>query len=731
MPDGTWTEPHLLGDHLAGTAERAANFASVFSSRDWGKVVGLAHDTGKSTENWQKYLIRKSGYGEDDAHLEGKPRTVDHSSPGAKLAEEIFGKCAGRLLSYCIAGHHAGLPDWSTDTGGQSALNYRLNNTVTTGISEEFRISLANVKPGVPPWKFENHGLDLSLWIRMLFSCLVDADFLDTEEYMEPEKAEMRNGYLSMKDLLDRFNSYMLDKIAHAEKTSVNEIRQAVLSDCRNAAKKTPGIFSLTVPTGGGKTLSSLAFALEHAVLYKLDRVIYVIPYTSIIEQNAEVFRDAVGGDQVIEHHASLDEDDSTPKSRLAAENWDAPIMVTTSVQFFESLFAAKSSRCRKLHNIANSIVVLDEAQLVPVDYLAPIVQIMELLSRRYHVTFVIATATQPAFEARPDFKEFKGLTVGSVREIVSDVPSLYSKLKRVNVELPTDWENPRTLEDVKNDLVLEPQVLCVVSDRKSCRDLYRLMPSGTFHLSALMCGQHRSDTIERIKDKLANKEPVRVISTQLVEAGVDLDFPVVYRALAGIDSIAQAAGRCNREGKLGKGQVVVFLPPKKSPPGILRKAAETTQTMLKTGIKDPLDHTVFDKFFADLYWKANSLDRMGIVELLKPDQEECGIQFRTASEKFHIIDNKDQRTVLVPYGKGEELIALLKIKGPERSLLRKLQRYAVNIYAKDFAVMLEKGWLVETSPGIFALTSSAGYDLKTGLLVDEIPFDPDKFTLT
>ena len=337
----------------------------------------------------------------------------------------------------------------------------------------------------------------------------------------------------------------------------------------------------------------------------------------------------------------------------------------------------------------------------------------------------------QPAFEARPDFKEFKGLTVGSVREIVSDVPSLYSKLKRVNVEIPTDWENPRTLEDVKNDLVLEPQVLCVVSDRKSCRDLYRLMPSGTFHLSALMCGQHRSDTIERIKEKLANEEPVRVISTQLVEAGVDLDFPVVYRALAGIDSIAQAAGRCNREGKLEKGRVVVFLPAKKSPPGILRKAAETTQTILKTGIKDPLDHTVFDKFFADLYWKANSLDRMGIVELLKPDQEECGIQFRTASEKFHIIDNKDQRTVLVPYGKGEELIALLKIKGPERSLLRKLQRYAVNIYAKDFAVMLEKGWLVETSPGIFALTSSAGYDLKTGLLVDEIPFDPDKFTLT
>lgn len=737
LPDDSWDEPHTLDAHLAGTAEQTERFAKVFNSETWGKTLGFAHDTGKSTGTWQQYLIRKSGFDEEDAHLEGNPRTVDHSTPSAKLAEEFFGKCTGRLLAYCIAGHHTGLPDWFAEgQHGQSSLSYRLTHTGTKEIAQQVKSDVASVPPGSPPWKFDNKGLDLSLWIRMLFSCLVDADFLDTEAYMAEDKSENRGGYLPVKDLLLRFNTYMDDKIANADKTGVNEIRQSILSDCRKAAMNAPGIFSLTVPTGGGKTLSSLAFAFEHAEKHKMDRVIYVIPYTSIIEQNADVFRKALGDDQVVEHHASLDENDSTPKSRLAAENWDAPVIVTTSVQFFESLFAAKTSRCRKLHNIANSVVVLDEAQLIPVEYLSPIIQAIELLSRRYKVTFVISTATQPAFECRSDFKEFKGLPLGSVREIISDVPKLYRSLKRVNVETPVDWQKSLSWEEVAKELVAEPRVLCVVSDRKSCRELYNLMSisKGTYHLSALMCGQHRSDIIAEIKEKLANKteEPIRVISTQLVEAGVDLDFPVVYRALAGLDSIAQAAGRCNREGKLKKelGRAVVFIPPKKSPPGILRKAADTTETMLKTGIADPLDHANFEKFFGELYCKANSLDKMGIINLLKPDQEECGIQFRTAAEKFRIIDDTQQRTILVPYAKGEELIGMLKAKGPDRWLLRKLQRYSVNVYTKDFAVLLSKGWIAEITPNVFVLTSSVGYDTQTGLLVDEIPFDPDKFTL-
>ncbi|MDD5673736.1 MAG: CRISPR-associated helicase Cas3' [Chitinivibrionales bacterium] len=730
LENGAWAEPHYLDSHLAETANLVKKFSNIFGSGEWGKTLGFFHDTGKSTDEWQKYLIKKSGFGEDDAHLEGKARTIDHSTPSAKLAEELFGKGIGRLLVYCIAGHHAGLPDWYPDeAGGQSALSYRLNNATTNKIKPEFKANFSGLHPGNPPWKFDNqtNKLDLSLWIRMLFSCLVDADFLDTEKYMDTERTENRGGYLSMEELLVRFNSYMAEKAAGADKTKVNEIRQTVLTDCRKAAINNPGIFSLTVPTGGGKTLSSLAFALEHAVKHKQDRVIYVIPYTSIIEQNADVFRQALGDDQVVEHHSSLDEEDSTAKSRLSAENWDAPIVVTTSVQFFESLFAAKSSRCRKLHNIVNSIVVLDEAQLVPVEYLLPILQTIELLSRRYNVSFVISTATQPAFESR---EGFKGLTAGSVHEIISDVPKLYRELNRVKVTTPDDWENPKSWECLANELAAEPRVLCVVSDRKSCRDLYNLMPVGTYHLSALMCGQHRSDTISEIKQKLKTNEPVRVISTQLVEAGVDFDFPVVYRALAGLDSIAQAAGRCNREGKLEAGKTVVFISPKKAPPGILRKAADTTETMLKNSTEDPLNYKNFEKFFGDLYWKANSLDAKNIIGLLSKDIAQCEIQFRTAAEKFRIIDDTKQRTILVTYGKGKELIAQLKAIGPERWLLRKLQRHSVNIYTKDFAAMLDKGWIAEIVPNIFALTSEVGYDFKTGLLVNEIPFDPDKFTL-
>jgi len=725
--DGTWAEPHLLDDHALDVAKQSSIFAEFFGSGSWGYAAGIAHDAGKEPQKWQSYLSRKSGY-DEEAHLEGKPGKVEHSCHGAKLTEELLGKGIGRILSYCVAGHHAGLPDWYPDeAGGQSALSFRLQKTTTEDVSQELRAAIMKANPILPPWKFDNNGLDLSLWIRMLFSSLVDADFLDTEAYMGEGKAEQRGGYLLMDDLLKRFNSYMAGKIASADKTSVNALRHEVLTACRTAANLKPGHFSLTVPTGGGKTLSSLAFGLEHAVKHKLRRVIYVIPYTSIIEQNAEVFREAVGGDQVIEHHSNLDEDDSSSKARLSAENWDAPIIVTTSVQFFESLFAAKPRRCRKLHNIAGSVVILDEAQLVPTEYLAPILQTMNLLRKHYHVSFVFSTATQPAFESR---EGFNGLPKDSVREIISDVPYLYSNLKRVNVETPQDWTKATSWEELAAELLKEEQVLCVVSDRKSCRNLHKLMPMGTFHLSALMCGQHRSEIISEIKQKLREGLPVRVISTQLVEAGVDIDFPVVYRALAGLDSIAQAAGRCNREGKLTKGRVVVFIPPKKSPPGILRKASETTSNMLKAGLADPLDHPIFEKFFADLYWKVNSLDTHEILALLKPDPLECGIQFRTAAEKFRIIDDKAQKTILVRYGDGEKFIGILKSMGPERWLLRKLQRYSVNVYNRDFITLLSQGAIEQIIPNVFAVTTNMQYDKITGLIVDEMPDNPELFIL-
>jgi CRISPR-associated endonuclease/helicase Cas3 len=399
--DGNWAEPQWLRDHLLGTAEMAARFAAAFDSDSWGYAEGIGHDTGKGTEVWQRYLCTKSGY-DEEAHLENKPGKEEHSATSAKLIEEALGKGIGRILSYCIAGHHAGLADW---LGSQSSLAFRLQNTSSEGIPTEYREQVARYRPPQPPWKFDTAGLDMSLWIRMLFSCLVDADFLDTEAYMSPGEKSERSGYLPLPELLERFDAHMAGKAKEAldkADTPVNRARQQVLADCRSAAQLVPGLFSLTVPTGGGKTLSSMAFALEHALKYGKERVIYVIPYTSIIEQNADVFREAVGKDQVVEHHSNLDDDDSTPKARLAAENWDAPVIVTTSVQFFESLFAAKTSRCRKLHNIANSVVILDEAQLVPVEYLEPILAAMKLLCEHYKVSFVMCMATQLVLTCRP-----------------------------------------------------------------------------------------------------------------------------------------------------------------------------------------------------------------------------------------------------------------------------------------------------------------------------------------
>jgi CRISPR-associated endonuclease/helicase Cas3 len=587
--------------------------------------------------------------------------------------------------------------------------------------NEELRSSI----PG-----FAKKSESLPLWLRMVYSCLVDADYLDTERFFKPQTAAQRQGGASLAALLDLLDKH-LDDFPADPGTRVNQIRAEVLAACRAAAEHLPGIFSLTVPTGGGKTLSSMAFALKHAVRNDNRRIIYVIPYTSIIEQNAGVFREVFGQEEVLEHHSSLDPDETTERARLAAENWDAPIIVTTTVQFYESLFAASPGTCRKLHNIANSVVILDEAQLVPTEFLEPLLKTMQLLVEHYHVSFVICTATQPAFEKLKEFPAFPGLPEGSVREIIKDVDGLYKSLERVKIELPKDTI-PVEWQNLAGELSGLDQVLCIVSDRKSCRELYSLMPKGSYHLSALMCAEHRSNVIAKIKEALLRRETVRVISTQLVEAGVDIDFPVVYRAAAGLDSIAQAAGRCNREGRLGKpGRVIVFNAPRNAPAGILRKAAGIARTLWSGGLENPIAAGVFRSYFSKLYWQANTLNKRNIISLLKPDPPHWGIQFREAAGLFRIIDDKDQRSILVPYKDGEQLIKLLeKNRVPERNLLRKLQRYTINIYSNQFSELQRRGSLKEVLPdlGIFALNNTVEYKEETGLLITEMPNDPEDF---
>ncbi len=718
-----WAE-HSLRQHLECVAERAALFSAWFSGGEWATLAGKRHDLGKFSAEFQSRIRSASGY---EAHIEGASGRVDHSTAGAIHAVETLG-LPGRILAYLIAGHHAGLPDWEKleqGTGGSLRERLQRKDLLEKALAADIPPQLLQAE--LPPLRIPGGKGGFALWVRLLFSCLVDADFLDTEAFMDEGRAEVRGDFPALDALRRRFDRHMDTLMQGAPDTPVNRLRADILCQCRERAADAPGFFSLTVPTGGGKTLSGMAFALDHAIAYGKRRVIHVIPYTSIIEQTADVFR-GIFGEVVIEHHSSLDPDRETPQSRLAAENWDAPVIVTTSVQFFESLFAARTSRCRKLHNLVDSVVVLDEAQLLPPAFLQPILDVLNLLVEYYGVTVVLSTATQPALETRRDsFGKTRLRGLENVREIIDDPDALYAALERVQVRLPTDLNVGQDWPGIAGEIARHDSVLAIVNTRRQARELHALLPPDTIHLSALMCGQHRSDVIARIKERLASGEPVRVVSTQLVEAGVDLDFPVVYRALAGLDSIAQAAGRCNREGRMERGEVVVFVPPEPPPPGVMRRAAAKAVSVLAGNGEDPLARRNFSTFFR-LFYDDTELDDKGIHRLLTPG-DGLEVQFRTAAKRFRIIDDTGQ-AVLVRYLGDEDdreidvLLNILRSEGPSRWLMRKLQRYSVNVSDWHFRQLQEDSQIEEIHPGIWAqMAGTALYDPVLGLaLTTDMP---------
>lgn len=693
------TQWQRLEDHLRSVAGKAAEFAGPFDSANWAWNAGWLHDVGKADSAFQGYLRRENGL--DDAEYDsGK---VNHSSAGAALAEARLGACVGRIHAYIAAGHHAGLPDWYASETGNAALSKRLEE----GRSNLSRIQnyvggvVAQLRDAPRPPAFVEQA-DFHLWVRLLYSCLVDADFLDTEGFMQPEQTGLRVGFERLADLKPVFDRFMERKAARAANTTVNTIRQEVLAACRASAQRSQGIYSLTVPTGGGKTLSGMAFAMDHAIKHGKAHIIYVIPYTSIIEQTAQTLRDIFGSGNVVEHHSNLAPERETERSRLAAENWDAPIIVTTNVQFFESLYAAKSSRCRKLHNIVNSVVILDEAQMLPPELLTPCVDVMNRLVRNYGVTLVLSTATQPALPK-----------LDTPTEIIPPGMNLYDRLKRTEFNLPdlttrTEWDA------IAKRLEQHEQVLCVVNTRRDCYDLFKLMPAGTIHLSALMCGQHRSEVIDDIKRRLKEDRPARVISTQLVESGVDIDFPVVYRALAGLDSIAQAAGRCNREGRLDKGQVHVFVPPKAAPPGLLRKGEDTTRELCALPGCDLHRAEMFTRYFELFYSRVNDSGSQFHDWLVKDVNPTLHFQFRTAAEEFRLIKDQDQRPVFVRYGDSPKWLEQLRIIGPTRENMRRLQRYTVNLSVRTFGQAKDDGLLEEVGKDFWCWVGN--YDTVIGL---------------
>jgi CRISPR-associated endonuclease/helicase Cas3 len=707
---------HEVEDHLRAVAAIAAENARQFGSGDWAFLAALWHDLGKYHPEFQAYIRRETGY-DSEAHLEGAPGRVDHSTLGAVHALDQFGE-VGRILAYIIAGHHAGLPDYESADEGLSSLVQRVERN-------RGRLSAVLAQP-IPP---ELIAAPLpssrpprsspALWIRMLFSCLVDADFLDTEAFLNSERAARRGGHPSLANLQTRFDAFMASKAAEIEArgtlSPVNSARADVLRQCREKAALPPGLFSLSVPTGGGKTLSSMAWALEHARKHGKRRIIYVIPFTSIIEQTADVFRAALG-DAVLEHHTNLEPRRETQESRVAAENWDAPVVLTTGVQFWESLFAARTSRVRKLHNIVNSVVVLDEAQTLPPEFLLPILDVMRDLQAHYGVSFLLCTATQPALETRKTLDwHFKGLT--GVREIIDHPEALHDSLKRVELRIPPDLRTPITWQALADEITGEDAVLCIVNRRDDARELFHLLPSESrIHLSALMCGKHRSRTIRRIRKRLRAGGRIHVVSTQLVEAGVDLDFPVVYRALAGLDSIAQAAGRCNREGRPECGRVVVFVPPRPAPAGLLRQAEDGGRQSLEERAPDPLAPDRFRAYFQDLYWKQGPrLDKHGILELLDHRQE-LKIRFRTAAERFQLIDDA-QLPIVVCY-RNHQLIRRLPFLPRSQLLSRLLQRFVVSV-PRYVHQRLAASREIEEVNGYWVQQYEDRYDPELGLMGD------------
>jgi len=681
-----------LEAHLLNVAKKAAKCASKFQSADWAWNAAWLHDLGKAADEFQAYLLRENSL--DDSEYDGTGHgRVNHSSAGSAFAEEIFTLITGRTLAYLAAGHHAGLPDFYSADSGRAALQIRL----AEGKENLDRISSTAEKIGkqvrreIKPPAFVKSD-NFHFWIRMLFSCLVDADFLDTEDFMNPEQAKNRRGYPALPELEPIFNCHMQEMARMASNTPVNIVRREVLAACRDASQRDTGLFSLTVPTGGGKTLSAMAFALDHAVTYGKSRIIYVIPYTSIIEQTAKILAGIFGADNVVEHHSNLDPDDETQRSRLASENWDAPIIITTNVQFFESLYAAKSSRCRKLHNIINSVVILDEAQLLPPELIDPCVEMINQLTRHYGVTMLLATATQPALPK-----------LDQPREIIKSPEELYKRLKRIEILLPTNLNDSSEWEDVAGKLQQYHQVLCVLNTRRDCYDLYKIMPLGAIHLSALMCGEHRSEKIQEIKQRLRDGVTARVISTQLVEAGVDIDFPVVYRALAGLDSIAQAGGRCNREGKLNiegsLGEVHVFVPPKPAPRGLLRKGEDKTRELLSLPDFNLQHPAEFTRYFNLFYSSVNDTGSR-FKEWLQNDVP--NVQFRTAGNEFKLIDDQVQQPVFVRFGDSGKWLDQLRRIGPKRQNMRKLQRFTVNLSKRDFEKAKFDGLVEEIWPGFW-----------------------------
>ncbi len=685
-------------EHLEGTASLCRQFAAVFGAEEQGMLAGLAHDIGKYSDAFQRRLLCNGA-------------KVDHATAGAFECWKKGQTCA----AFCVAGHHGGLPDGGGrgDTSDAPTFWGRMHRAVG-GKLESYSMWAAELSlPNASLPSFIGRDLlSADIFTRMLYSCLVDADFLDTERFME-ETDPPRGRTANFQALCGRLDQYI--SAWFPPKGELNALRCQVLEQClsQGTARK-QGVFTLTVPTGGGKTVASLAFALRHAQARGLRRVIYVIPYTSIIEQTSGIFQKILGPENVLEHHSNILYDTDVngeftaeaAKLMRSIENWDMPVIVTTAVQFFESLYANRSSKCRKLHNIADSIVIFDEAQMLPLSYLRPCVSVISQLVAHYGVSAVLCTATQPALA--PLFREF--LPGSSIPELCPEAVMNSGKFRRVT------FQKAETLSwvDVSDRMNRESQVLCIVNSRNAAQAVYSgLIGDGAFHLSTLMTPVHRKQVLAEVRQQLKDGRSCRVVSTSLIEAGVDVDFPAVLREEAGLDSILQAAGRCNREGKrsVEESIVTVFQSEEASPP-LFDTAVKAGRTAMER-YGDPASQEAISCYFSELLDLKGSRvqDQKGILSRI----QEGDFPFKTVAERFKLIEN-DTHTVYIPMEDGEALAARLRQGERSRDLFRQLGQYSVSVYPDQFQRLDEAGALELLEDGSAILTDFALYSEATGL---------------
>lgn len=718
LPQAEW---QLLKEHLEEVARLAEERAGKFGAAKLGRLIGLAHDIGKYSAEFQ-------------TRLAGGKQKVDHATAGAQELARRLDAVLGKALAFTVAGHHGGLPD------GHAGSPYNLPERLSKQEIPDFQafrqeIELPSLQredcQALPrPREARMRGFTLAFLIRMLYSCLVDADFLDTERVMSEETAQYRPKRVPMEILLARLETKLAEVAARGSRNPsvVNQARQRILQQCLEKAGQPPNLFTLTVPTGGGKTYSSLAFGLKHATIHNKERIVYVVPYTSIIEQNAQVFREALepeGSTEaiVLEHHSNFeypagsfeDWDPREKTHRLAAENWELPVVVTTAVQFFESLYANKSSRCRKLHNLADSVIILDEAQMLPLPYLQPCLWALAELVLNYGATVVFCTATQPAVKA---------LLPGGLEpvEIMSEPQQLQRLFKRVGV-CATDSMRDAELATA---MAGEKQVLTIVNTRKHARLLFAQLAThtqaGIYHLSARMCPAHRKQVLAEIRQALDDGSPCRVVSTQLIEAGVDVDFPCVYRAAAGIDSIAQAAGRCNREGRRAQGRVIVFEPEPHGMPsrGLFGLAAGLTRSTIRQLARfeqDLLSLGAIEYYFQQLLeLKSDELDQKQILKQLDTGKVNVAFPFATVAQQFELIDSATVPLVVAWDSCAKQLVEEAAAGNLVKGLARRLQPYTVQIYAYEMAALEQVGAIQVFGDYLKVVNDSSFYDERLGL---------------